>query len=246
MQIDYQTNNWSEVLFPVENLTNVLTLYEQYRDDLMLVKKKMDTFYAMRNSIGLFPQLGDFEAEITYLKIRESRPESVIEISPASGWSTSWILHALNDNQKGKLYSYDLVDDSTKLVPRRWSKGRWIFSLGDIQRNLDSLPEDAQYLFIDSDHSDAFAQWYIDEIFPRFKPGTIASAHDIIKRSDEPGYGEESIVLCEWLAANNKDCFTAARLLKDKGYDAVKAIRQELGISNLEPADYNSMIYFTL
>ena len=77
---------------------------------------KSTTMRAMALSL-LRPQLDDIEAEVTYLLIRESRPSTVVEISPSGGWSTSWILQALKDNDYGTLYSYDYNDASTKVLP---------------------------------------------------------------------------------------------------------------------------------
>jgi len=62
----------------------------------------------------LDPHFDDIEAEITYLLIRAFRPKTLVKISPLGGWSTSWILNAIRDNNYGTLYSYDLVDDSLK------------------------------------------------------------------------------------------------------------------------------------
>ena len=43
----------------------------------------------------MIPQLDDVEAELTYLALREHRPDAVMELGTFQGWSTTWILRAL-------------------------------------------------------------------------------------------------------------------------------------------------------
>jgi predicted O-methyltransferase YrrM len=239
--------SWSRIPFPDTDLEAMLGYYEKYRDDLMRVHQEQLAFFQGRYRTGLFPQLCDLEAEMTYLRIRAITPSTVVEISPASGWSTTWILHALKDNGSGTLYSYDLVDDCIRIVPTALSENRWKFYKGDIKQNLHLLPNDIDYLFIDSDHTAEFAYWYIDHLFPLVKKETKISVHDILKWPYEPGWGEESLVLCSWLAEKRIDCLTASRIMKDRGFQKILDKRNGLGIGEMiQSADYNSMIFFVL
>lgn len=241
-----QQRLWSQISFPRHQIDHILHLYEKYQDDLRLVREAQKRFYSEGKALGLNPQLGDMEAEITYLRIREFKPETVVEFSPASGWSTSWILHALKDNGAGTLYSYDLVDSASGIIPPALAHGRWVFHKGDVKTNLATLAPPIEYLFIDSDHRGDFARWYIADIFPRLAPHTPVSAHDILKYADEPGWGEESTVLCTWLIEQGKDCFTASRAFEGSGYREVQAVKARLGLDDvIHPPDYNSMIFFT-
>lgn len=242
-----QKRIWENMSFPENDLDFLLSLYEEYESDLRLVKESQKELYFIKDKLGLVPQLGDMEAEITYLLVRHSKPLTVVEISPASGWSTSWILNALLDNGVGKLYSYDLVDDSTRVIPENLSENRWNFYQGDVKDNLGLLPKKIDYLFIDSDHSKEFANWYLEYLFPLAGKGVKTSVHDILKLSSEPGWGEESLILCAWLAERNIPCMTSSRALKDKGYNKIMNLRIELGLNSvIHTPDYNSMIYFTL
>jgi predicted O-methyltransferase YrrM len=102
--------------------------------------------------------LDDLEAEITYLLIRDRTPQVVVEMSPNTGWSTTWILSALRDNgRNGQLWSHDLHDTATKLVSQGLAQERWHFVLGDAITTVPHAP-DFDYLFIDSDHSAQFAR----------------------------------------------------------------------------------------
>jgi predicted O-methyltransferase YrrM len=239
--------SWSELSFPGEHLQNIVGLYEKYRHDLVAVQEEQLTLFSTRKEAGLIPQLCDIEAEITYLRIRESKPAVVVEISPASGWSTSWILHALKDNGSGVLHSYDLVNDSIGIIPLQLAGNRWQFHQGDVTQLVNQLPPSVDYLFIDSDHSEEFAHWYIKKVFPMYATGTKVSVHDILKWAHEPGWGKESLVLCSWLTENNIKCMTASRALKDKGFLAISKIRSELHLKpDILNVNYNSMIFFEL
>src|SRR5690606_12793136 len=104
---------------------------------------------------------------------------------------------ALKANKSGKLFSYDLVDDCVKIVPRELCENRWEFIQGDVRDKIGQLPDKIDYLFLDSDHSAIFAMWYIKELFPRHKNLSV-SVHDILKDARDPGWGPESLVLCDW------------------------------------------------
>jgi hypothetical protein len=242
-----QRAQWRKMNFDTDARQELLDLYDKYATDLKRVRSLQQGFYVDGKKRGLRPQLGDIEAEITYMRVREAQPENVVEFSPASGWSTSWILHALKDNGIGKLYSFDLVDKSKAVVDPELADGRWELKIGDVTQSLHLFPKDATYLFIDSAHTGPFAEWYIREGFPLFPKGTKVSAHDIIKYRYQPGCGEESDVLCRWLAEKNIKCATASRAMKKLGYDAFVQKKVDLALDSvIHPADFNSMVFFEL
>ena len=208
------------------NTNYILSLYEKYIADLKEARKYQKTLYSqkgyswfeskilkkvrlLKNRMTIKPQLDDIEAEITYLLIREYKPKTIVEISPCAGWSTSWILNALKDNSGSHLYSYDLIDDSSKMVPPSLSDGSWTFFKCDIRGNLDKLPQKIDYLFIDSDHSADFAYWYIHNLFPRLEKGVPISVHDVFHKAD-PDFDCEGRVIINWLEQNNIGYSTAS------------------------------------
>lgn len=242
---ELQREVWERVAFPDDELERTRELYHRFRHDLRAAKERQRPLYADWVRRDMDPQVCDIEAELTYLRLREARPAHVVEISSGSGWSTSWILRALADNGAGELHSYDLVDDSVRNIPAELAANRWHFHRGDVRELTGTMPQATEYLFLDSDHSAQFAHWYLQELFPRF-PGVRVSVHDIVKWPDEWGWGEESIVLCEWLAEHAVPCFTAARALPKVGFAALTALRESLGVRSLHGEDYNSMIFFKL
>lgn len=194
---------------------------------------------------SLRPQLDDIEAEITYLLVRDFKPGTVVEVAPCRGWSTTWILQALRANGAGRLYSYDLVDYSTRSVPRELADGRWTFIRGDIQANLDRLPPTIDYLFVDAAHTAEFAHGYIGTLFPRLAPGTPVSVHDVFHTSDPAGHNHEGPVIVEWLGRQRIPFFTASQARAPHIYDDILSLKRELGIAEpIHASQRNSMIFF--
>ena len=246
----------------------VLSLYEKYLPDLKSVrayeKKMLSRAYDYRfgqyrpyriardlmkrlgvEQLGarLYPRFDDIEAEITYLLIREFRPGTVVEISPADGWSTSWILNALKDNGTGRLWSFDVVDNSTRNIPPHLSGNRWTFFQGDIRENTDKLPEKIDYLFIDSDHSAEFARWYIGHLFPRIAAGTPVSVHDVFQ-SAEWHFPEKEVIL-DWLKGRGIGRFSASSVDERKVFEEIDRCKKRLNIAGpIHRSTINPAIFF--
>ena len=190
----------------------------------------------------LKPQLDDLEAEVTYLLLRELRPQTVVEISPDGGWSTTWLLSALKDNGSGRLFSYDIFDHCTRTVPHELSEGRWTFVQGDVRGQLSQLPPRIDFLFLDSAHSAAFADWYLRELFPRLAPGTPIAIHDIF-----PERTGEARVVRQWLREQGIDYFTAAPAAAPDVYHRLRRVKRELGLDEfIHDSQRNPMVFFRL
>jgi len=246
------------------NIELIEKLYRKYETDLIRVKLSQKKIYDKINDAGPVTiqddygkslimsannaQLCDIEAEITYLLIRECEPLLVVEISPYCGWSTTWILQALTDNNRGTLISYDKISESTQIVPINL-KPRWQFKQGDVKDNLDDILDYIDFLFMDSDHSREFARWYIQTLFPRVKMNGFICAHDIFKGNLDSEHfkdGEDEI-LFEFLRSNKIGYFTAATLIPSTWKSMNKkilALKEELGIDNIQESNKNSMLFF--
>lgn len=219
-------------------------LYRKYTSDLVSVVEQQRAFLAA-NTATVTPQLDDLEAEITYLLLREYRPEHVVEIGTFYGWSTTWLLSALRDNGTGHLHSFDMVDHVRRTVPDELSDGRWTFTEGDVKDNLDALPSDTDYLFIDADHGRQFGRWYVENLFPRMTSGTPTSVHDVFHGRSARVWSEGQVVL-EWLAEHDVPYFTAARKNSPKMFEAINEVRAELGLTGARGSTKNPMIWFDL
>lgn len=236
----------------------VLDLYRRYCNDLKAVRRQQywirlrhDNAVVRRlrklrlRRYMLFPALHDLEAEITYLIIRDRNPHLVIEMSPNGGWSTTWILSALRDNGNGgQLWSYDIHNTSTKLVPNTLASGRWYFVQGDARQLVFGAP-DFEYLFIDSDHTKEFAHWYVETLFQRARPGCLVSVHDVF-HSEMPS--DEGAVVMSWLKARGLSYWTAAPAANGQVMPVLMDERLRLGIDYVVNPRYtpNSMMFFEI
>lgn len=247
------------------------SLYDTYADDLRRVRANQQAYYqksgyapekdpslSHRLSIGLRragsylqrgallkPQLDDIEAELTYLRLRDRKPGTVVEISPCGGWSTTWILHALRDNGRGVLHSFDLVDLSKKNVPADLALGRWHFNQCDVTQETNRIPTEIDYLFIDSDHSESFARWYLETLFPRLKPNTPVSVHDIFFTDQADGFSAEGTVVMDYLQSASRPFFTASAAKAPKVFEQLLDHKARHGLAQrIHKDSYNSMIFF--
>lgn len=66
------------------------------------------------------------KSQLLYFLVRKTKPATIVETGVAAGESSGYILQALHDNKKGKLYSIDL--------PFQW------YIYGNHKLHLDSLP----------------------------------------------------------------------------------------------------------
>lgn len=192
------------------------------------------------------PQLDDVEAELTYLLIRAFRPDTVVELAPDRGWSSTWMLRALRDNGSGHLYSYDITDYAARTVPPELADGRWTFTKGDIRENLHKLPPRIDHFFMDAVHKAYFAEWYVEHIFSRLAPGTVVEVHDVFQQGDPRKFTEGPVVL-DWLDARGTPWFTAAPSRRPDVFAAIQAVRQELGFTRrIHGATVNPMLFFVI
>jgi predicted O-methyltransferase YrrM len=220
------------------DLTTAAELYRKYADDLAAVRDEQ-----RRRLPGIRAQLDDVEAELTYLRLRELRPATVVEIGTFHGWSTTWLLSALRDNGSGRLLSYDVVDHVLRSVPAELAGDRWTFARGDVR--TAQLPSDIDYLFLDAAHSARFARWYIADLFSRLN-GTPVSVHDVF-HGRRPMPFSEGAVLVRWLTERKIDYFTPSARRAPEAFAALLAVKRELGLDEpLRSGRDNPMVFFDL
>jgi len=218
-------------------------LYEKYKQDLTRVRRLQQKIYP---KIEYLPkvrvltrkylntpkvQLSDTEAEITYMMVRETKPNLVVEASPLNGWSTTWLLRALEDNNKGQLYSYDLNNHQPLVdkLPNHLKK-RWHMHPGDMRDR--NIPKKIDYLFLDSEHTGSFARFYIKKIFPNVKKDSVISIHDI----NGPAPTKEKDEVIRWLKRNKKQYH--------KINEEIREARIKTGFHNIHHEELEYMIWF--
>lgn len=227
----------------VPTVDGVIELYVKHHEQLREVRAEQRALIGA--SPGMRAQLDDLEAEVTYLLLRDMRPETVVEVGSLHGWSTSWILRALRDNGSGWLHTFDRLDDACRNVPADLAQGRWQFHRGDVRAQLWRMPERIDYLFLDAAHSGRFARWYLSALLPRLATGTPVSVHDVFHRRRARPFGEGSAVL-RWLAGAGGAYFTASSARAPAVPRALGQVRGELGLGEpVHTGRHNPMIFFT-
>ncbi|ALG15178.1 methyltransferase [Kibdelosporangium phytohabitans] len=215
-------------------------MYEKHLDALIRVRAEQRELH----DGGMRAQLDDIEAELTYLRLRESTPRTVVEVGSLHGWSTTWILRALRDNGFGRLATFDIVDGARRDVPAGLADGRWTFVRGDVRDTVGAVPGDIDYLFVDAAHTARFARWYLAELFTRLRPGTPVSVHDVFHHARPLPFSEGAVVL-KWLADQGITSFTAARAAAADVYERITRTRVRLGIAEpVHRGTANPMIFF--
>jgi predicted O-methyltransferase YrrM len=252
-------------------LDEVIQLYRRNGDDLARVREDMRRLHRRRGvpwperspahkvvariarAAGLAPrrashmlaQLDDEVCEIVYLLLRSRRPATVVEISPCHGWSTCWILSALRDNGHGFLYSFDIVDAARANVPADLQQGRWRLVVGDVRQRVDQIPQQIDFLFMDSDHSAEFAAWYLAAVLPRLRPGGVACVDDVFHTADPAGFDGEGRVIVDWLAARGIGYFTCAKAKDPSSLNTIHAQKVGMGFGRrILAGDGNTTIMF--
>lgn len=226
------------------DIDHIVQLYRIHADDLARVREEQRKLLAPPTSLKA--QLDDIEAEITYLLLREAKPQTVVEIGTFHGWSTTWILQALRDNGSGHLHSYDIVSHVERNVPESLSAGRWTFTQGDVREHVEKVPDTADFLFIDAAHTASFARWYIRHLMPRMTPGIPVCVHDVFHGRRALPFTEGAVVL-RWLAERNNPCFTASRAREPEVHTRLADVKRSLSLGDpLKASKDNPMIFFVL
>jgi len=115
-------------------------------------------------------------------RIIKKRPENVVEVGTGHGYSTSWMLLALEKNGFGHLHTIDI--NSYRGEGRIWEKlaipdGRLSLMGETLQKNIDYLPSKIDMAFLDSDHQIGDIVDDIELLMPRLTIGGEIAVHDI-------------------------------------------------------------------
>lgn len=97
-------------LFPEGPLGEIERLLEEIQSDYSLYQhlKQLDNLEGKQPKGTMVSGTSYDEAELMYIIVRLLKPNCVVETGVAAGVSSTFILEALNRNDKGELYSIDL------------------------------------------------------------------------------------------------------------------------------------------
>ena len=234
--IDKKQFKGKQILLHAEKV--VSNYYKSYHDELLELKPAQDC-----RAEKLENYFDDIECELLYMFVREFKPKSVIEFSPYEGWSTTWLLEAMNKNGVGSCTSYDLVGTSKdKLTELEVDTSRWTLVVDDVTKHFHKFGS-PDFIFIDSDHSAEFAKKYIREVLLPLKHRSKSSKpvlvfiHDIFHTS---WYSEEQQVVKSFL--NNIHYVTGNELCSLR--PVIDKLRNKYGLGT--SSDVNPGVFFIL
>jgi predicted O-methyltransferase YrrM len=163
--------------------------YEQlivkYATELQTEFKRGREFSKIRDPTKCTGSIGQIEASMLYIMIRENKPNHVVEIGALCGVSTRWILSALRENGVGKLSSFDLHDYAPTYIAKEYSEpNRWDFYQLDIFDHLKTeagqlIAQEIDLFFIDALHQNSFAQVYTKQLLAKSPRRVSVFVHDI-------------------------------------------------------------------
>lgn len=159
--------------------TRLRAFFEEISDEHFPSKKKP---YPIEYS------LNDFSGMFLYALCRLFKPETIVETGVAYGSSSSFILKALNENKKGRLYSIDYVfrpwesrDAIGSAIPSEL-RDRWNLVFGPTSKKLSKTVEDLGQIdifFHDSLHTYRNMIFEFSTAWPHIRKGGFLLSDDI-------------------------------------------------------------------
>lgn len=148
---------------------------------------------------GRFAGLNRFSPRRYYAVIRALEPETVVETGVCNGISTLCVLEALDENDRGQLYSVDLPDEERLPEGRDpgWMipdglRSRWDLTVGRSEAELPAVLDRAGT--VDLFCHDSLAMLLTDElelVWPRLRPEGVVVADDIYVTDDFRTWADE-------------------------------------------------------
>ena len=127
-----------------------------------------------------------FSAQVLYCLVRLVKPQSIVEVSTSSGYSTLVQAIALKKNQSGLIHTFEINSElasAALAVFRQFEVDDMVkIYMGDARVESQKLSTLAQpsILFLDSLHTEDFARWFIDRWVLDAPAGTLFQVHDVM------------------------------------------------------------------
>lgn len=175
------------------NLKDVDILYEEVNKSKW--KKEIVRKINIKHASFYFSIVSPLREQTLYVLCRIIKPEIVVETGVSEGFSSSFILHALEENKRGHLYSIDLPNRPGQILPNGRTTGwlvqeefkyRWTLILGSSKEKLPILLNTLKNIDIfyhDSDHSYENMMFEFQLAKSYFKEGGLLLSDDITDSS---------------------------------------------------------------
>lgn len=146
----------------------------------------------IRSKLSVYPENNGLqmtrELSALYLLVRLVQPNHMVETGVSAGVSSAYILSAMEDNNRGRLYSIDLPPDNLPkgktvgwVVPDHL-KNRWSLHIGNALDLLEPLLSDIGTIdcFVhDSLHTYDHMSWEFNTAWKYLRPGGLFLSHDV-------------------------------------------------------------------
>jgi predicted O-methyltransferase YrrM len=182
---------------------------QAHSDGLRRLATELVSLHTRMTGEGHKIAFGDGEGGVLYALIRALQPSLVFEVSPASGWSTNYILATLTDNSRGELHSFEIEEHigglQTEVAIRRnlvasAEQSRLTVHIGDAMETTQSVEGVIDLILLDSCHETFFADWYTRHLLPRVQG--VAMIQDV-HFWDRPEQSGEAYCVLDWAARAN-------------------------------------------
>lgn len=122
-------------------------------------------------------------AEFLYSLVRVLKPANILETGTHLGVSTLYMALALRENEKGLIYTYEIIPQLLERAEQLWSdfKGlnRYISPLLESSLTTNYFPKEIDFLFLDSEPGYRFDE--LNRFWPYLKVGGMVVIHDLDK-----------------------------------------------------------------
>ena len=126
-------------------------------------------------------RLDEESSKILYSFIRKVKPQVCLEFGTSWGGSPCVIIAALLKNEQSfKYIGFEkvpgLLQAAASNIVRKYNFTPELYA--DITQNVDKIPEELDFVFIDPDWEEDIAIWTFENIIPRVKKGGLVCIHD--------------------------------------------------------------------
>lgn len=164
----------------------------------------------------IFPAVGQYDwlsGQLLYCLVRFLKPKRVIEVSTSTGYSSLFCALALKANNEGRLETFELSTDLASAAEsnfKRFKVTEFVqLHIGDARTTSQTLISkrrkmmDKEILFLDSEHTEEFARFFLDAFLPDTHTESLFQMHDILPLHAKVTYrpSEKTRKLSLWLRA---------------------------------------------
>lgn len=130
---------------------------------------------------GIERHLDPYSSKVLYCLVREYKPQTCIEFGTSEGGSGFVIVNALVANGLPFTYTGFEYDPSYKKLAEKTIipvSPESVSIYEDVTKNLDKVPKEIDFAFIDPNWDEGICEWWLEHILPRIKKGGLVQIHD--------------------------------------------------------------------